>query len=222
MADAFFKDGTWDVMFEAPLKAAADDRVGLAIVSIKHELVYNGVPRGGMNLDVPEIGAGTTKAIQAFQRAHGLVADGSVGPLTAVVLWRRRANAEGKRVGMPTMLLPKQKSLESADDPACTSAKEGADPKKRDRGLAQINEFYHGAAMPDAKAFTASLSLPWMANYMLELYKLMGDWTLALAAYNVGTSAARKWDAAGRPRFNADGSRNTASQYVEVVLSRTG
>lgn len=216
MPDPFFKDGTWDVVYEQGVQAPVGSRIGLAIVSVKHELVYNGVPVGGMNLDVPSIGKGTVSAIKRFQREHKLKADGSIGPDSAVVLWRKRAIAEALRVGAPRMLLAQQKSLESADDPACVSAGPDADPHKRDRGLAQINAFYHGDAMPDEKAFTASLALQWQANYMREAFKGLGDWMLALAAYNVGWAEARRWDAAGRPK------NTTAGQYVHVVLSRSG
>lgn len=216
MPDPFFKDGTWDVFYEGGLQAPVGSRVGLAIVSVKHELVYNGVPVGGMNLDVPDIGTGTVNAIRRFQSQHGLEVDGSCGPKTATVLFRKRAVAEAARVGAPKMLLAQQKSLESADDPACVSAGPTADPHKRDRGLAQINAFYHGEVMPDEKAFTASLALAWQATYMLEAFKGLGDWIVALAAYNVGWAEARKWAAAGRPKGTI------AGQYVAAVLSRSG
>lgn len=226
--DPFFKDGLWDVMFEAPLRAPADDRVGLAIVSIKHELVYNGIPVGGMNLDVPEIGAGTERAIKTFQSRNGLTVDGSVGPKTATVLWRKRAKAEAVRIGAPPMLLAQQKSLESADDPACESAKKGSDPKLRDRGLVQSNQFYHEATLPEKDAFNAAIAMHWQADYMRSAYDGVltaagkKDWDLALAAYNVGWSAARTWDRAGRPAKNADDKPNTAYEYVRVVKTRTG
>lgn len=215
-------NGTWDTYFEAGVMATPGSRIAFAIVSVKHELVYNGQPVGGMNLDVPEVGAGTVKAIKAFQKAHGLVVDGSAGPATCLVLWRKRCIAEATRVGAPKMLLAQQKSLESADDPACVSL------NGDDRGLAQINRIYHGVAMPDSKAFTASLALPWQADYMRQAYdgvlttKGKKDWDLALASYNVGWAGARAWDRAGRPNVDPDGRPNVAARYVRVVKSRTG
>lgn len=219
--DSFFKTGTWDVMFEAPLRAPIGSRVGLAIVSVKHELVFNGIPVGGMNLDVPEIGSGTERAISLFQKRNGLVVDGSCGPKTALVLMRKRSIEEALRIGAPRMLVAQQKSLESVDDFACVSENE------EDRGPSQINKRFH-PEVTDAKAYTVSFCLHWQADYLREAYddvlttKGKRDWDLALAAYNVGWGPARKWDEAGRPVTNPDGKPNVAAQYVRVVKSRSG
>jgi hypothetical protein len=79
----YWYDGTWDVYFSKPLDPPPGDRVGMAAVGIKHELVYNGVPQSGMDLDDPTFGSGTDAAIRKFQQSHGLTVDGSVGPNTA-------------------------------------------------------------------------------------------------------------------------------------------
>jgi hypothetical protein len=212
---AFWKDGTWDVYFGKPLKADPADRVGLAICAIKRELVYNGVPQSGMNLDTPEIGTGTDSAIRKFQSSHGLVVDGQVGPNTAKMLLRKRGRLEAARVGAPSTLICQQFDLESACDFACLSA------NGEDRGISQINEGYHPDVVA-AEAFDPAFCVPWQADYLRLAYDHVlttagqKDWDVALAAYNVGWSAARKWDAAGRP------SDSTAGQYVAAVHSRTG
>jgi hypothetical protein len=117
----YWYDGTWDVYFSKPLDPPPGDRVGMAAVGIKHELVYNGVPQSGMDLDDPTFGSGTDAAIRKFQQSHGLTVDGSVGPNTAKSLFRKRGQAEAARIGCPKTLLCQQFDLESACDPACLS-----------------------------------------------------------------------------------------------------
>jgi hypothetical protein len=213
--DSFFKDGTWDVFFANGLRAPHDSRVGWAVLSIKFELVFNGVPQGGMEMGVASIGQGTDRAIKTFQQRNALEVDGVVGPKTAKVLIRKRAKLEANRVHAPDMLIAQQLELESADDFACVSA------NMEDRGPAQINGRWH-PEVSDSSAYDVTFCVRWQADYMREAYDGVltvngkKDWDLALAAYNVGWAAARAWDKAGRPKTT------TAGQYVAAVHSRTG
>lgn len=211
----YWHDGTWDVYFSKPLDPPPGDRVGMAAVGIKHELVYNGVPQSGMDLDDPTFGSGTDAAIRKFQQSHGLTVDGSVGPNTAKSLFRKRGQAEAARIGCPKTLLCQQFDLESACDPACLSE------NGEDRGLSQINEMYH-PTVDGSEACDPAFCIPWQADYLRAAYDNVftvsgqKDWDLALAAYNVGWAAARKWDRAGRPKDS------TAGRYVSAVHSRSG
>jgi hypothetical protein len=214
-------NGTWDTMFAEGFNPSPGTREAYAMIGIKHELVYCGVRQGGMELDNPEFGGGTTRAVKDFQRANprdGLDVDGVVGPHTAHVLFRKRAlDVEKKYLIQPTLLC-KMRTLESADDPACLS-QDG-----NDRGLMQINRPAHPSVL-DEMAYNPAYSIDWAGRYVITAYNMFlkdhpdysrpALWDMACASYNVGTGGARRWDALGRPPSS------TASTYVRVVRSRT-
>jgi len=215
-------NGTWDYYFEYGMEGAPGTREAFAIVGIKHELVYNGVPASMMQLDVPDFGSGTRSAVKQFQRnaprGDSLDVDGIVGPMTAHSLFRKRALAVEKLYLIEPTLLCKMRTLESADDPACVSL------NGDDRGLMQINRPAH-PQVTDEQAWNPAFAMDWAGRYLITAYNMFlkehpdytrsALWDMACASYNVGTGGARTWDKAGRPPSS------TASTYVRVVRSRT-
>jgi len=204
--------GDWDQYFKLGMTGGFD-RVGWSILAIKAEIVYNGIAQGGLEMNNPEFGTGTDKKVKEFQKLKGLEVDGIVGPNTAHQLWMKRAFFVEKKYNIPEHLLCRCKVLESSDDPAALS------DDQHDRGLMQINSVSH-PMVTDQLAFNPAFSIEWAGQYLKIAHDILGDWTLALAAYNVGTAGARKWDQAGRPKTNQDGTPNTAARYVQVVLTR--
>jgi hypothetical protein len=206
--------GTWSTYYEQGVKAEPNTPTGWAILAIKAELVFNGIPRYGMEMDSPEVGTGTVRAIRQFQHSiPGLAADGSVGPYTAHALFKKRILQVEKTLGVEPGLLCKVKSLESSDDPACLSA------DLHDRGPMQINSVSH-PQVTDEQCYHPPFCFMWSGKYLRAAYEgvltVAGkkDWTLALASYNVGWGGARKWDRDGRP------SGTLAYGYVKMVRGR--
>lgn len=204
--------GDWDVIFKVGTKGG-EDRIGWSILSIKEELVYNGIPQGGMTMTNPTYGTGTAAKVKAFQVAHNIHADGQVGPTTAHALYKKRTLATEKKYHIEPGLLCKLKNLESSDFPACLSV------NHQDRGQLQINSVAH-SDVSDKEAFNFPFAIDWAGRHLSYLYGIFHNWDDALAAYNVGEGGAKKWIAAGRPTTNADGTPTTAAQYIRVVRRR--
>jgi soluble lytic murein transglycosylase-like protein len=204
--------GNWDVIYKNGTKGG-EDRIGWGILSIKEELVYNGIEQGGMEMDNPTYGVGTAAKVKLFQKNNKLAADGEVGPNTAHALYKKRTLATEKKYGIEPGLLCKLKNLESADFPSCL----GHDGT--DRGQLQINKPSH-PEVTDKQAFNFPFAIEFAAKLLSGHYKTFGNWDDALAAYNLGAGGCRKWIAAGRPQTNADGTPHTAAQYIRVVRKR--
>lgn len=207
--------GTWSSYYELGTKAESNTPLGRGILAVKAELVFNGIPQYGMNMNTPEVGTGTVRAIEAFQKQiKGLDVDGVVGPWTSHALFKKRVLQVEHTLGLPAGLLCKLKSLESSDDPACLSDDED------DRGQVQINRKSH-PQVSDSQAYFPPFAFTWAGQYLLAAYNGIltvdnkKDWDLALASYNVGWGGARKWDKDGRPRTA------TAAVYTRVVKGRT-
>lgn len=206
--------GTWSTYYELGVKAEATTPVGMAILAIKAELVFNGIPKYGMEMDSPTVGTGTVKAIRQFQNLiPGLVADGSVGPYTAHALFKKRILQVETTLGIERGLLCKVKSLESSDDPACLS------DDKHDRGPMQINSISH-PQVTDQQCYFPPFCFVWSGKYLRAAYEGVltvdgkKNWDLALASYNVGWGGARTWDRNGRPHGTL------AYGYVKMVRGR--
>lgn len=204
----------WTQYYKLGLKGG-NDPVGWAILAIKAEVVYNGIPQGGLEMSTPEYGTGTEKKVKEFQTKYGgLEVDGIVGPKTAHALWMKRTKFTQVKYNIPGNILCKTKTLESQDDPAAIGS---VDP--HDRGLMQINSVSH-PTVTDQMAFMPSFAIEWAGQYFNLAFLILGDWTLATVSYNVGTAGARAWDKAGRPKFKADGTPTTAAKYLEVVTKQ--
>lgn len=185
-----------------------------AMLAIKTEIVYNGIPQGGMDTTDPTFGKGTDEKVREFQASQaGLDVDGIIGPWTAHRLFRKRVLEVEKKLALPQGMLCKLKSLESSDDPAALS------DDKHDRGPVQINDLSH-PQVSDKDCYNPSFCFLWAGQYLRSAYDGIRtvdgqkDWDLALASYNVGWGGARRWDRAGRPRTA------TAYNYVKVVKNR--
>jgi peptidoglycan hydrolase-like protein with peptidoglycan-binding domain len=193
------------------LKPAAPDTATMtfyAVVAIKNELIYQNYndsmdPSSGM------FGHGATKSVKAFQTAMGLVVDGVVGPRTARTLFRQRMTLAENLQYIPNHYVYRIASLESSFDPGAIGT---VDPL--DHGLFQINLHYHPDVSEEQSA-TPSFSIPWSAKQLAAAYGSLGDWRAAVASWNVGYVAARKWMTAG---FPDDGS--TAAHYYDLVMSQ--
>jgi hypothetical protein len=206
---------TWGTYFKLGFNPPKNTPEGWAMLAIKAEIVYNGIPQGGMEMDNPEFGVGTDRKIKEFQKiTPGLEVDGIVGPWTAHALFKKRILTVERTLGIEPGLLCKVKSLESSDDPACLSA------NGDDRGPMQINRISH-PQVTDQQCYFPPFCFTWSGKYLVDAYNGVltadgqKDWDLALAAYNTGWGGARMWDRAGRP------ATATAATYVRVVRSRT-
>jgi peptidoglycan hydrolase-like protein with peptidoglycan-binding domain len=183
--------GAWNVVYQQGLSASSGTALAYAIVGVKRELAYNGFA-GQMDVDSAIFSGYAVLAARHFQQANGLVVDGVVGPRTALVLFRKRAEASGLANGIPDHLNARQKTWESANDPAAIGS------SGHDFGLPQIYLPSH----PDiskAQAISPAFALPWEALALRNYFGQLHDWDAAVAAYNVGLSAATKWLAAGKP-----------------------
>jgi hypothetical protein len=203
--------GAWSQFYKSPMAGHNDDE-GWAILSLKGELAYNGF-RGLMNLKTQTFGRGTEQATWRFQHANSDCGkpDGVIGPMTAMVLWRKRKLAVEKRYGIPDNWLAKQITHESANDPA---ARGYVDP--RDRGLSQISSLHH-PEVSDKQAFTASYSMPWHGEMLAQAAKLFyGDWEAAVVSWNLGLGGARTWVLDGKPQTRG-GMTSPAWVYLNRV-----
>jgi soluble lytic murein transglycosylase-like protein len=101
------------------------------------------------------------------------------------------------KYGIKPSLLGGQISLESNFDPSLVSLNiKNGKVLSRDRGLAQINDYWH-PSITDSQAFNPQFAVNWMALYMRELYdnlprryKILPDWyrwNAALRQYNTGS-----------------------------------
>lgn len=205
---------TWGTYFKLGVDPLPNTPEAWAMLAIKAELVFNGIPQGGMKMADPQFGAGTKARVELFQKTvPGLDADGVVGPYTAHALFKKRILEVEKALQIQPGLLCKTKSLESSDDPACLS------DNKDDRGPMQINRISHPQVL-DQQCYFPPFCFTWSGHYLRSAYDGVlttsgkKDWDLALASYNVGWAGARAWDRAGRPPGSVAGT------YVRVVHSR--
>jgi len=189
-----------------------------ALVALKRELKYRGFDKG---LDTESLffGAAARDRTEEFQASVGLKGDGVIGPTTARRLFKKRIWDAGHKSNIPPLMLCKQLNLESGFDPAAVGY---VDP--RDRGLAQINSYWH-PEVEDNKAFDPAYSIPWAADYLSENLKALGDIDAALAAHNVGRFYARQWLEANKPAsglYTVEGKDYAAiiTKYLQLLKSR--
>lgn len=204
---------TWGTIFKLGVDPQPNTPEAWAMLAIKAELVYCGIPQGGMQMDNPSFGSGTDRKVKDFQSRNGLIPDGHVGENTAHKLFKKRILQVEHTLGIEPGLLCKTKNLESSDDPACLS------DDGNDRGPMQINRISH-PQVTDQQCYFPPFCFVWSGKYLRAAYDGVltstgqHDWDLALASYNVGWGGARQWDRNGRPRASI------ASTYVRVVRSR--
>lgn len=216
--------GAWGEYYEYKDRAEPGTPRGYAIPALKRELAYRGFGNG---LDTESLffGAAARDRTKEFQVAYkiGLRADGTptgvIASGTARKLFKKRIWEAGHRTGAPSLWLCRQINLESGFDPAAVG---NVDP--RDRGLAQINSFWH-PTVSDAEAFDPVFSINWAADYLAGNIAALGDVEAGVAAHNVGRFYARSWLSKGKPvsgLFTAEGRDYAAiiTRYLMLVKGR--
>jgi soluble lytic murein transglycosylase-like protein len=208
----------WEHYYRYKDRAEEGTPRAYGIKAIKRELVYRGFGEG-LNVDTPFFGGAAQTATKRFQKSLGLAETGVVNPETARRLFKKRIWAASHNEGVPALYLCKQLNLESGFDPAAVGYVDA-----RDRGLAQINSYWH-PTVTDDKAFDPSFSIPWAANYFSENFKALNDVDAALAAHNVGRFYAREWLKQGKPPsglYTLEGKDYAAiiTRYVKLVKTR--
>jgi soluble lytic murein transglycosylase-like protein len=212
--------GAWRWFYRLGFTADGDVRKANGIYAIKQELIYNGYGHDVV-LTLDRFGKFAAGETERFQKDHGLTADGVVGPNTSRVLFRKRIASTETMLAIPNDLLAKLLHLEANFDPVAEGT---ADPD--DEGMAQINLRAH-PDVHERQAHDPSFAIPWSGRYLKGLFTATGgrDWDGALAAYNVGTSLAKQWLAAGKPASGGpdvggqDGYAR-AHKYVELVKAQ--
>jgi len=101
--------------------------------------------------------------------------------LTALI----RSAAE--QAGVPPNLLLRLLQHESNLNPQAVSVNRGGSaPGSRDRGIAQINDYWH-PEVTDQQASDPQFAIPWAAHYLAARYDECGSWSGAAQAYNSGS-----------------------------------
>lgn len=208
----------WTSYYKYRDRAEPNTPKAYALTALKRELVYRGYGEG-LNTESLFFGAAARERVKDFQQDLGMKIDGEVGPTTARRLFKKRIWDSSHKKNVPALMLCKQLNLESGFDPAAVGY---VDP--RDRGLAQINSFWH-PEISDEQAFDPAFSIPWAANYLSENFKALGDINAALAAHNVGRFYARKWLDENKPisgLYTAEGKDYAAiiTKYLLLLKSR--
>lgn len=212
--------GAWSFGYYQQGMDVTSDRVAAGVQAFKHALIDNGYGTG-INLDARGFGHSMTKQAKAFQRAHGLIVDGIIGPTTARYLFRQYsfpAEASGT-IEMPDHLCQRLGGAESGHDPV---AQGYADPD--DEGWAQINGPSH-PKITLAQRWSPAFAAPWAASYLKTFYvNERADWDGAVASYNVGQFYAVEWVDAGKPSsgkfVNGVDVYARAHNYVNAVRSQ--
>lgn len=157
----------------------------------------------------------TDNAVRAAQARLGLVEDGVVGSKTMQALLLPVIERTAHRTGVPIAAIYGILANEGGWDPGAVG---WIDPS--DVGLAQINLTYHpSVTMSDA--FCPSFAVNFIALYLANAEKQLGDPRLAVASYNLGIGGTRQWVEAGSPDVWsppwAEGERNVKA-YIDRIL----
>lgn len=210
--------GAWSSYYQYKDRAEPGTPKAYGIVAIKRELVYRGYGKG-IDTESLFFGAAARDRTKEFQRDYkiglkqngeptGVVASGTARKLFKKRVWDSAHKAVPQ---VPGLILCRQLNLESGFDPAAVG---NVDP--RDRGLAQINSYWH-PSVSDAEAFDPAFCIPWAANYLAANLESLGDLEAATAAHNVGRFYARKWLEAGKP---TSGLFTEGGMDVAVIITR--
>lgn len=212
--------GAYDFGFyKKGMDGRSDPRLGVALLSIKKELDFNGFSKG-LVLDNPVFGDAASNRLGEFQASRGLKVDQQAGPTTLKELYRLRVEIIEKTFFFPKGTLGKQIWLESTFDPA---AKGVADPD--DTGIAQINLRIH-SDISEAEAYDASFSIAWAAQYIqsadVRIINEINVLKASRAAYNIGSEYAKQWllagfPASGGPSLGGQDSFTRATNYIALI-----
>lgn len=171
-----------------PMLGSTAGRVRYAVQNIQAELTAQGFPCG---IADGWFGKATSNAVKAFQSARGLVADGQFGPKSARALFSPIAQWWETMIYIPDNLVRGQISLESGWDPGAQGLYDG-----RDRGLAQINSYWH-PEVTDAMAYgDCKYCIMFVAGSLFRAYDSLKNWDAAIANHN-NPAKAREWSKTG-------------------------
>lgn len=169
-----------------------NQRVRWAVIAIQRELIRRGfLVDPGRPLD-GIFGPNTERAAKAFQRGHGLVADGIVGPKTAVRLWADLfAWSEGAE-RIPGHLVYGMCRLESGLDPGAEGSVDD-----RDRGIGQFNRHYWPSISDEVAFSRPGICIGQTALNLRQAMDRLGLWDAAIAAHN-NPAKAKVWAETGK------------------------
>lgn len=217
--------GAWPFYYKLGLdfRASPQGRDAHGIYALKRELIYNGnTGDGKMVADSAMWGSYADLACRTFQKQHGLIVDGELGPTTARHLLSKRFTALETQYGIPSKLLSKIKTLESSNDPVAQGYVD-----IDDEGLMQINLHFH----PDITfeyAWDPAQCGP-LGGSQLQSAITYCDHDLdgGVAAWNIGRYYARQWVQAGKPAsggpmIGSDDAYARATKYVALVNASLG
>lgn len=222
--------GAWTEYYQYKDRAEPGTPRAYALVGLKRELAYRGYGKG-LNTESLFFGAAARDRTKEFQRDFkiglkangdptGVIASGTARKLFKLRVWAESHIASDQLgITVPALYLCRQLNLESGFDPAAVG---NVDP--RDRGLAQINSYWH-PEVSDEEAFDPAFSISWAADYFANNLKALGDLQAGIAAHNVGRYYAREWLEAGKPKsglYTVGGKDYAAiiTRYIELVNSR--
>lgn len=211
--------GAWQKYYRRGLQSPYGTPLAYGIMAMKAELIYNGFKKD-VNPTTNVFGYAAAQRTKEFQIIRRLTPDGVIGPTTAKELFRKRISEIQAQNNISDNILCKQLSLESAFDPAATGFVD-----ERDRGLAQINSFWH-PDVSDDEAFDPAFCIPWAGKFLADNIKYLGDVDAGIAAHNVGRFYAGKWLEAGKPQtglltITKKDYAVICTNYVKLIKSRT-
>lgn len=212
--------GAWPFYYKLglDLRSAPQSRDAHGIYALKRELIFNGnTGNGKMIADMPTWGKYADIACKAFQKSHGLLVDGVLGPKTARAMFHKRFLAFEDQFGIPNNLLTKIKTLESSNDPVAQGYVD-----LDDEGLMQINLHFHPEITTEF-AWDPAECGPWGGSQLASSITYCDhDLDGGVAAWNIGRFYARQWVRAGKPAsggplIGSDDAYARATKYVQLV-----
>lgn len=217
--------GAWPYDYTLGLDFRSDPngRGAYGIYAFKNELIYNGFSRG-INPALPLWGKASVGRVKDAQRAFGLTADGDLGPITALALFRHRVATAEVAFNLPPHLLSQIKSLESDNDPVAQGWLD-----LLDEGLFQEN-LPSNPDLTQIQCWTPSFIIPHAGSQLADRIKACsGNAKAGTAAWNIGNDYANVWREAGFPASgiveNIDGEEidiaARATNYVKDVEAQS-
>jgi hypothetical protein len=177
-------------------------RINFAVRSIQKELTgqhYDPGPLDGV------FGRKTRDAVKAFQRAHGLVVDGVVGPTTAKNLYLVRTRLLEQMLEIPRDYVGGLMKAESYYDPGAQGQ-----ISPQDFGLIQINTAVH-TEFDMERALDPEYNLNYGATRMKNAYNAYQRWDCAILQHNTPVGAKYLYE-------NSAYRSSHDREYVERVL----
>lgn len=183
--------GAWTFYYRYGWKPSSP-RQSAGLRAIKVALIANGYGKG-IDVEMQVFGGAATNRTKEFQHAHGLTADGVIGPKTARALFRLYYDSAEQDTGIPDHLLAKTGYGESSSDPIAEGVTDA-----EDEGILQFHLPYW-PGVTEEQAWDPSYEITHGAEKLASLRRITGSWKGAVAAWNIGATYARFWVIAGYP-----------------------